>query len=66
MIRPLQRQDREPLCALLEETAVFTKEEIRIALELMDAVLDHPENAPKQAAAPFLALYTWQAANAAE
>lgn len=41
-IRPLRREDRQPLKTLLIETAVFTAEEIDIALELIDTALDKP------------------------
>jgi ribosomal protein S18 acetylase RimI-like enzyme len=41
-IRPLRREDRLPLKTLLEATQVFTVEEINIALELIDTVLNHP------------------------
>lgn len=39
-IRPLQPDDREPIHTLLVETDVFTKEEVEVALELMDCVLN--------------------------
>ncbi len=39
-IRPLKREDREPLHQLLVETDVFTKEEVDIALELIDMCLN--------------------------
>jgi GNAT superfamily N-acetyltransferase len=42
-VRPLRREDREPLRELLEATGVFSGEEITIALELIDCVLDRPE-----------------------
>ncbi len=42
-IRPLQASDVYPLRHLLVETTVFTPEEIEIALELMTAVLEKPE-----------------------
>jgi len=42
-IRPLRRSDREPLRLLLEETGVFTADEVGIALELIDIVLGKPE-----------------------
>jgi GNAT superfamily N-acetyltransferase len=42
-IRSLHREDRESLRQLLIETAVFTAEEIAIALELIDSVLEKPE-----------------------
>jgi ribosomal protein S18 acetylase RimI-like enzyme len=41
-IGPICRQDREPLHRLLVDTGYFTPEEIVIALELIDAVLDKP------------------------
>lgn len=41
-IRPLGRPDREPLLAILQETHVFSGEEIDVAMELIDAVLDRP------------------------
>lgn len=41
-IRALLGKDREPLRALLIETDVFTPDEVEIALELIDAVLNHP------------------------
>ena len=41
-IRPLRREDREPIHRLLRETDVFTEEEIEIALELIDMALDRP------------------------
>ena len=40
MIRPLRREDREPLKVLVAATGMFTGEEVAIALELIDAVLD--------------------------
>lgn len=43
IIRPLQHEDREPIHRLLLETDVFTREEIEIALELMDIALNRPE-----------------------
>jgi ribosomal protein S18 acetylase RimI-like enzyme len=42
-IRPLRREDRAPLLAILRETEVFTDDEIAIALELIDSVIDRPE-----------------------
>jgi ribosomal protein S18 acetylase RimI-like enzyme len=42
-VRPLQRQDRTPLLGILRATGVFTDDEIEIALELIDSVLDRPE-----------------------
>ncbi len=41
-IRPLRREDREPLRRLLVETQVFTADEVAIALELIDVVLENP------------------------
>jgi len=41
-VRPLERRDREPLRILLEDTGMFTREEVDIALELIDIVLDRP------------------------
>lgn len=43
VIRPLRREDREPLLAILRATQVFSPEEIAVALELIDAVLDRPD-----------------------
>jgi ribosomal protein S18 acetylase RimI-like enzyme len=43
LIRSLRREDREPIRQLLVETDVFTDEEIGIALELIDMVLERPE-----------------------
>ncbi len=42
-VRPLRISDREALLTLLRETEVFSEEELAIALELIDAVLDRPE-----------------------
>jgi ribosomal protein S18 acetylase RimI-like enzyme len=42
-IRPLVRSDREQIQGILQDTRVFNEEEILIALELMDAVLDVPQ-----------------------
>ncbi len=42
-IDELRRTDREPLRRLLAETGYFSREEVEIALELIDAVLDRPE-----------------------
>jgi ribosomal protein S18 acetylase RimI-like enzyme len=42
-IRPLRREDREPIRQLLVETEVFTEEEVGIALELIDVVLNKPD-----------------------
>ncbi len=41
-IDELRRSDRAHVHRLLEETGFFAKEEVAIALELVDAVLDHP------------------------
>jgi GNAT superfamily N-acetyltransferase len=43
LIRSLRREDREPIRQLLVESDVFTHEEIGIALELIDNVLDKRE-----------------------
>lgn len=42
-IRPLRRDDRDQLRLLLCETGFFTEEEVAIAMELIDVVLDKPE-----------------------
>ncbi|MCX6138761.1 MAG: GNAT family N-acetyltransferase [Ignavibacteriales bacterium] len=42
IIRPLQAHDREPIRGILRDTAVFNEEEIQIALELIDTVLNIP------------------------
>jgi predicted N-acetyltransferase YhbS len=42
VIRLLRREDRAPLDALLRATGVFSEDEVGIALELIDAVLDKP------------------------
>ncbi len=42
VVRPLKREDRSDIHVLLEETGVFTQDEVSIALELIDAVLDKP------------------------
>jgi ribosomal protein S18 acetylase RimI-like enzyme len=42
-IRSLRRDDREPIRGLLVETDVFTDEEVAIALELIDIVLEKPD-----------------------
>jgi GNAT superfamily N-acetyltransferase len=42
VIRPLCREDRSPLEALLRATGVFSEDEVGIALELVDAVLEKP------------------------
>lgn len=43
VIRPLKREDREPIRRLLVETGVFTDEEVDIALELVDIAVDKPD-----------------------
>ena len=42
-IRPLLRRDRGSLLEILRATRVFSGEEIVVAMELIDAVLDRPE-----------------------
>jgi GNAT superfamily N-acetyltransferase len=42
VIRPLTREDRVPLGDLVAATGVFTAQEVSIALELIDAVLEDP------------------------
>jgi len=42
MIRPLRRDDREALRSIVEGTGMFSADEVGIALELIDAVLDKP------------------------
>jgi ribosomal protein S18 acetylase RimI-like enzyme len=42
LIRPLTVADRSPLHSLLQETGFFSDEEIVIALELLDIVLERP------------------------
>ncbi len=42
MIRPLGREDRGPLRDLVVATGVFTDDEVEIALELIDIVLNDP------------------------
>jgi ribosomal protein S18 acetylase RimI-like enzyme len=42
-IRPLRESDREPIGRLLVETAMFTDEEVTVALELIDCVLHVPD-----------------------
>jgi GNAT superfamily N-acetyltransferase len=42
VIRELRREDRPPLESLLRATGVFTEDEVGIALELIDVVLDKP------------------------
>jgi ribosomal protein S18 acetylase RimI-like enzyme len=41
-IREFRREDKEAVRSILEETSVFTDEEIAIALELIDIYLDDP------------------------
>ena len=41
-IRQLQPTDKYPIRIILEETSVFTKEEIQVALELIDTALNNP------------------------
>ncbi len=41
-IRPLRREDRDALMRIVEETGFFTEDELAIALELIDAVLNDP------------------------
>jgi ribosomal protein S18 acetylase RimI-like enzyme len=41
-IRPLAQRDQEKLYAMLIETHIFTPEEIRVAMELIDIVLADP------------------------
>lgn len=43
MIRPIERQDREPLLALLQATGNFTAAEVAIAAELIDIVINKPD-----------------------
>jgi ribosomal protein S18 acetylase RimI-like enzyme len=43
VIRPLGRGDRGPLRDIVAATGVFTEAEVAIALELIDAVLDVPD-----------------------
>ncbi len=43
VIDALRRTDRAPLARLLVETGYFTHDEVAIALELIDVVLDKPE-----------------------
>jgi ribosomal protein S18 acetylase RimI-like enzyme len=42
VIRPLGREDRGPLRDLVVATGVFTDDEVEIALELIDIVLNDP------------------------
>ncbi|HUN65704.1 MAG TPA: GNAT family N-acetyltransferase [Bacteroidota bacterium] len=41
-VRNLEARDREPLAAILRGTGVFSHDEVRVALELIDAVLGDP------------------------
>ena len=43
MIRPIERQDREPLLGLLQATGNFTTAEVAIAAELIDIVINKPD-----------------------
>jgi ribosomal protein S18 acetylase RimI-like enzyme len=42
-IRKLLRDDKDPIRHILEETNVFTSDEITIAIELIDVFLDDPK-----------------------
>lgn len=42
-IRPAEPRDRERIHEILVGVAIFTDEEVRCAMELVDAALDHPE-----------------------
>jgi ribosomal protein S18 acetylase RimI-like enzyme len=42
LIREFRGSDREPLRKILEATGVFRKEEVEVALELMDASVNDP------------------------
>jgi GNAT superfamily N-acetyltransferase len=42
-IRPLRKEDRDPLRELLNGTEMFSGEEVGIALELIDIVLERPD-----------------------
>ena len=42
-IRPLLRSDKEPILRLVRATGVFSEDEIAIACELIDIVLDRPD-----------------------
>ena len=42
-IRALAQRDREKLYAMIVETQVFTREEIKVAMELIDIVLKDPK-----------------------
>jgi len=41
-IRALAKEDRERLCSVIVETRVFTHEEVQVAVELIDLVLEDP------------------------
>jgi GNAT superfamily N-acetyltransferase len=43
MIRSAVRPDRDAIAALLERRKLFTREEMSVALEVIDTALDHPE-----------------------
>jgi ribosomal protein S18 acetylase RimI-like enzyme len=43
IIRQLQPEDRSPLQVILKETGVFSQAEVDVALELIDVVLNHPQ-----------------------
>jgi ribosomal protein S18 acetylase RimI-like enzyme len=42
-IRPFQPADRDPVAILLRETGAFTADEVDVALEIMDTVIEHPD-----------------------
>ncbi len=42
IIRPITPGDREPIRKILEDTGMFTDQEVGIALELVDIVLNRP------------------------
>jgi len=42
-VRPFVKEDIHPLKEILEVTGAFRKEEIEVALELMDIVIEEPE-----------------------
>ena len=42
-IRKLQHEDKEPIRQILQETDVFTNEELAIAIELIEIFLDDPK-----------------------
>jgi len=43
LIRPLRPADRGALLAILRATQVFSEDEVAVAMELIDAVLDRPD-----------------------